>query len=84
MSEGVICDDCYMRLQRQATEWGKKYKFRFSDQVNLDLALMFFRCDFAPLFPLYLVRSCADLKIVADENTGEVKKIRRIKVGNYE
>ena len=23
-----MCDDCYMRLQRQATEWGKKYKFR--------------------------------------------------------
>ena len=34
LSEGVTCDDCYMRLQRQATEWGKKYKFRFSDQVT--------------------------------------------------
>ena len=24
----MTCNDCYMRLQRQATEGGKKYKFR--------------------------------------------------------
>ena len=35
-------------------------------------------------FILYLARSCADLKIVADENTEEGKKIRHIKVENYE
>ena len=35
-------------------------------------------------FILNLARSCADLKIVADENTEEVKKIRHIKVGSYE
>jgi len=28
LPKGVTCNDCYMRLQRQATEWGKKYKFR--------------------------------------------------------
>ena len=69
MSEGVTCDDCYMRLQRQATEWGKKYKFRFYDQVTRIwlVAPVFLSCN--------LVRSCADLKIVADENTEEVKKI---------
>ena len=50
LSEGVTCDDCYMRLQRQATEWGKKYKFRFSDQVNLDLAFCFFLCFFVLVF----------------------------------
>ena len=83
MSEGVTCDDCYMRLQRQATEWGKKYKFRFSDQVNLDLVFLFFSLLFCTcFFILYLARSCADLKIVADESAEEVKKIR--KVGNYE
>jgi len=28
LPKGVVCDDCNMRLQRQATEWGKKYIFR--------------------------------------------------------
>jgi len=54
LPQGVTCDDCYMRLQRQATEWGKKYKFR----------------------------SCADLKIVADENTEEVCGDHVVKEGS--
>ena len=63
---------------------GKEIQVQVFRPSNLDLALMFFLCDFAPVFILYLVRSCADLKIVADENTEEVNKIKHIKVGNYE
>lgn len=28
LPQGVQCDDCYLKLERQATEWGKNYIFR--------------------------------------------------------
>ena len=31
----VECEDCYLRFQRQATEWGNKYKFRSCADIRL-------------------------------------------------
>ena len=28
LPQGVQCTDCYLKLERQATEWGKNYIFR--------------------------------------------------------
>ena len=63
---------------------GKEVQVQVFRSSNLDLTFCFFFAILYLFFILYLVRSCADLKIVADENTEEVKKIRRIKVGNHE
>ena len=27
LPQGVQCEDCYIKFQRQALEWGKNYKF---------------------------------------------------------
>ena len=60
---------------------GKEGQVQVSSKLGfgfLFFSLFFCIC----FFILYLARSCADLKIVADESAEEVKKIR--KVGNYE
>ena len=35
LPQGVECEDCYLRFQRQAVEWGKKYKFRSCADISL-------------------------------------------------
>jgi len=35
LPQGVECEDCYLRFQRQATEWGKNYKFRSCADIKL-------------------------------------------------
>ena len=59
-----------------------------SHRVGKEVQVQVFRSSklgFGFFYLLFiLARSCADLKIVADENTEEVKKIRHIKVENYE
>jgi len=32
---GVECDQCYLKFQRQALEWGQKYKFRSCADISL-------------------------------------------------
>ena len=57
-----------------------------SHRVGTEVQVQVFRSSklgFGFFYLLFiLARSCADLKIVADENTEEVKKIRHIKVEN--
>jgi len=38
LPDDVECDQCYLRLQRQATEWGKKYIFRSCADLTLTKA----------------------------------------------
>lgn len=33
--QGTECENCYLKLERQATEWGKKYKFRSCSDVRI-------------------------------------------------
>lgn len=35
LPQGLVCNNCHMRLQRQATEWGKKYIFRSCADVKV-------------------------------------------------
>ena len=35
LPQGVQCEDCYIKFQRQALEWGKNYKFRSCADVRL-------------------------------------------------
>ena len=62
---------------------GKEVQVQVFRSSKLGFGFLFFSLLFCTcFFILYLARSCADLKIVADESAEEVKKIR--KVGNYE
>ena len=63
---------------------GKEVQVQVFRSSNLDLTFCFFFAILYLFFILHLARSCADLKIVADENTEEVNKIKHIKVGNFE
>jgi len=35
LPQGVQCEDCYLRFQRQALEWGSKYKFRSCADIRI-------------------------------------------------
>ena len=31
----ITCENCYLKFQRQATEWGQSYKFRSCADISL-------------------------------------------------
>lgn len=35
LPQGVECENCYLQFQRQALEWGKKYKFRSCADIKV-------------------------------------------------